>query len=97
MSEPHEYPDVSDILAGKARGRRERAALSFAEKLAILDKLRESVAPIVRARQARAQKADAQDADLTRETQQELIERMLALHLAYPKTSRAQPASSGSK
>jgi len=47
------YPDISDILAQKARGRQERAALSFGEKLEILDKLREQVAPIVRARQLR--------------------------------------------
>jgi hypothetical protein len=49
-----QYSDIADILEQKARGRRERASLSFAEKLAILDKLREEVAPIVQARQARA-------------------------------------------
>ena len=54
MSRAQQYPDITDILALKARGRRERARLSFAEKLAILDKLREDVAPIVEARQARA-------------------------------------------
>jgi hypothetical protein len=54
MSGAQQYPDITDILARKARGRRERATLSFAEKLAILDKLREEVAPIVQARQARA-------------------------------------------
>ena len=54
MSRAQQYPDITEILAQKARGRRERASLSFAEKLAILDKLREDVAPIVRARQARA-------------------------------------------
>jgi len=47
------YPDVSGILARKAEGRRQRAALRFAEKLAILDELRERVAPIVRARELR--------------------------------------------
>jgi hypothetical protein len=54
MSGSREYPDITDILAQKARGRRERASLSFAEKLAILDKLRADLAPIVQARQARA-------------------------------------------
>lgn len=49
-----QYPDIADILEQKARGRRERASLSFAEKLAILDKLRAKVAPIVQARRARA-------------------------------------------
>ena len=48
-----EYPDISDILARKAEGRRERAALSFAEKLELLDALRERVAPIIRARDLR--------------------------------------------
>jgi hypothetical protein len=47
------YPDISDILARKAAGRRQRAALSFAEKLDILDALRERVAPLVQARKAR--------------------------------------------
>lgn len=53
-----QYPDITDILAQKARGRRERASLSFAEKLAILDKLRKEIAPIVQARQARALKIE---------------------------------------
>jgi len=54
MSTPQHYVDITDILAQKARGRQERASLSFAEKLAIVDKLRRDIAPIVRARQARA-------------------------------------------
>jgi hypothetical protein len=58
MSRVQQYPDISDILARKARGRRERASLSFAEKLAILDKLRKEVAPIVRARQLRGPVAE---------------------------------------
>lgn len=58
MSRLQQYPDITDILAQKARGRRERALLSFAEKLAILDKLRKEVVPIVRARQARTRVAE---------------------------------------
>jgi len=54
MSKSQQYPDIADILAQKARGRRERASLSFAQKLAILDKLRKDAGPIVEARQARA-------------------------------------------
>jgi hypothetical protein len=50
-----DYPDNSGIIARKAEGRRERAALSFAEKLDALDALRDRVAPIVRAREARRQ------------------------------------------
>jgi hypothetical protein len=48
-----QYPDISDILARKARGRIERAKLSFGEKLDILDKLRDDTAFITRARDAR--------------------------------------------
>jgi len=48
-----QYPDISDILAHKAAGRRQRAALSFAEKLVILDALKERVGPIVQAREFR--------------------------------------------
>jgi hypothetical protein len=47
------YPDISGILARKAEGRRQRAELSFAEKLDALDELRARVEPIVRAREAR--------------------------------------------
>ena len=53
MSERHIYPDISDILALKASARRERARLSFGEKLEILERLRERIAPIVQARQMR--------------------------------------------
>jgi hypothetical protein len=47
------YPDISDILAQKALWRRQRAALSFREKLDALDALRERVQPIVQARKLR--------------------------------------------
>jgi hypothetical protein len=33
----HRYPDISDILARKAEGRRMRARLSFGEKLKLLE------------------------------------------------------------
>lgn len=51
-----QFPDVSSILARKAEGRRQQAALSFAQKLAIMDEMKERVAPIVRARELRKQK-----------------------------------------
>jgi hypothetical protein len=54
MSTEQPYADITDILVQKARGRRQRASLSFAQKLAVLDKLREDVAPIAEARRARA-------------------------------------------
>ena len=53
MSNQRDYPDIGDILARKARGRRELARVSFGDKLDILDKLRERVAPIVQARRMR--------------------------------------------
>lgn len=48
-----EYPDISDLLALKASGRRQLAALSFAQKLSILDALKERIQPIVQARDVR--------------------------------------------
>jgi hypothetical protein len=53
MDTQRQYPDISDILARKARGREERAHLSFGEKLEILDKLRMQLAPINAARLSR--------------------------------------------
>lgn len=56
-SRASQYSDISAIPANKAAGRRQRAALSFAEKLAIVDELKEWVAPIIRAREFRRQQA----------------------------------------
>ena len=53
MAQVPEYPDIADILARKAAGRIQRTALSFAEKLEILDEMRARVQPITRARDAR--------------------------------------------
>jgi hypothetical protein len=47
------FPDISDILARKAEGRREIARRSFGEKIAMMEALRERVEPIKRAREAR--------------------------------------------
>lgn len=47
------YPDISDILARKAEGRRDLAARSFGEKIEILEALRAPVEPIRKARDAR--------------------------------------------
>ena len=58
MPAQRDYPDIGDILARKAKGRLELARLGFGDKLDILEKLREQVAPIVRARRRRhAQKS----------------------------------------
>jgi|HubBroStandDraft_6_1064221.scaffolds.fasta_scaffold45666_4 hypothetical protein len=53
MDKQGQYPNIADILARKAKGRRERAALSFTEKLDVLDKMRRDIEPFVRARRAR--------------------------------------------
>jgi hypothetical protein len=54
MADPtSKYPDISDILARKALGRRQSAALEFAEKLIMLDALKARVEPLVRAREIR--------------------------------------------
>ena len=47
-----QYPDISDILARKARARQAQAQLSYGEKLEILDKLRAHLAPIRAARRS---------------------------------------------
>lgn len=47
------YPDISDVLARKAEGRRNLAARSFSEKIEMLEAMRARVAPIRKARDAR--------------------------------------------
>ena len=44
------YPDISDILARKAEGRRDAAKRSFGEKIAWCEQMREQLAPLKRAR-----------------------------------------------
>jgi hypothetical protein len=66
MTGPYsEYPDISDILAQKAAWRRQRAALTFSEKLDALDALRKRVEPIVRARKLREQRQHERSAAKT--------------------------------
>jgi hypothetical protein len=48
-----EYPDNTSIHVQKNEGRRQRARITFSEKLDALDELRARVAPIVRAREMR--------------------------------------------
>ena len=47
------YPDISDILTRKAKGRRDSARRSFGEKIAAIEALRERIAPMKQAREAR--------------------------------------------
>lgn len=51
------YPDISDIIARKAAGRRAAARRSFAEKIAMVEALRERVEPLKQAREAARAKA----------------------------------------
>jgi len=51
--EKRQYPDVSDILARKAEGRREAAQRSFGEKIAWVEQMRKRLAPLKRAREER--------------------------------------------
>jgi hypothetical protein len=47
------YPDVSDILARKKEGCREISRRSFGEKIAMVEAMRERLAPLKRIRQER--------------------------------------------
>ena len=47
------YPDVSDILARKKAGRQEISRRSFGEKIAMVEAMRERLAPLKRIRQER--------------------------------------------
>ena len=57
-SQNADYPDISDVLERKKRGRERLAALSFSEKIKILGAMRERDAMIRRAREARLKKAE---------------------------------------
>ncbi len=47
------YPDISDILARKREGRHVLSRLSFGQKIALVEALRERLAPLKRAREQR--------------------------------------------
>jgi len=47
------YPDISDILQRKAEGRRDISRRSFGEKIAMMEGLRERLAPFKRLREQR--------------------------------------------
>ena len=58
MKPPEAYPDISDILARKAEGRKRAAAMSFTEKIEWLEKARAELAPFAELRkQWRAKRA----------------------------------------
>jgi len=50
------FPDISDILARKAEGRRKNARRTLGEKIAMMEALRERLEPFKRLREARQAK-----------------------------------------
>jgi hypothetical protein len=58
MNKQKGYPDITGILARKEQWRRERASLSFAEKLMIVEKMKRDIEPFRRAREERARKLE---------------------------------------
>jgi hypothetical protein len=54
MSHPRKsFPNVSDILARKAQARLEIARRPYGEKIDMVERMRERIAPLKRAREAR--------------------------------------------
>jgi hypothetical protein len=47
------YPDISDILARKKEDRRDIRGRTFGEKIAMVEKMRERLAPLKRLREER--------------------------------------------
>jgi hypothetical protein len=65
MDEVHKYPDISDILARKAKGREAASKRSFAEKIAIVEALNARLAPLKAARERRVVRLEEYtDADI---------------------------------
>jgi hypothetical protein len=59
------YPDISDLLARKAKGREAASKKSFAEKIAIVEALNERLAPLKAARGRRVVRLeDFTDSDM---------------------------------
>jgi len=50
------YPNVSDILARKAQARREIARRPYSEKIDMVERMRERIAPLKRTREARRER-----------------------------------------
>jgi hypothetical protein len=53
VSESPKYPDISDLIARKAKGRVNIKQLSFGEKIELMEELRRRLAPIKALREAR--------------------------------------------
>jgi hypothetical protein len=59
MSDSPKYPDISDLIARKAKGRLNIKQLNFGEKIELMEELRRRLAPIKALRRARRQTQDA--------------------------------------
>jgi hypothetical protein len=53
MKVSQNYPDISDILQRKAEGRREIAARTFGEKIAMVEVMQKRIAPFKRLKERR--------------------------------------------
>ena len=64
MSETRKYPDISDLIARKEKGRAEIRKLSFGEKIELIERMKAGLAPFKALREARklAQNSGSQDA-----------------------------------
>jgi hypothetical protein len=59
MSDPPKYPDISDLIARKAKGRINIKQLSFGEKIELMEELRRRLAPLKALRKERRQDRNA--------------------------------------
>lgn len=55
MSDSPKYPDISDLIARKAKGRINIKQLSFGEKIELMEELRLRLAPLKALREIRRQ------------------------------------------
>jgi hypothetical protein len=55
MNESTKYPDISDLIARKEKGRIEIKQLSFGQKIELMEALRHRLAPFKALRAARRQ------------------------------------------
>ena len=55
MVDSAKYPDISDLIARKVKGRINITRLSFGEKIELMEQLRQRLAPIKALRETRRQ------------------------------------------
>ena len=61
MDRPTIYPDLTDIFAQKAAARRARAHRTFGDKVAMIEQLRERLAPLRHVRERRHARRQVND------------------------------------